>query len=311
MTSPTLIIMAAGIGSRYGGLKQVDPIGPNGEIVIDYSIYDALQAGFSKIVFLIRREIEAVFREAVGDAIQKQVEVAYVYQDLAAVPAGFSAPQDRKKPWGTGHAVWCCREAVQEPFAVINADDFYGRKAFQLLSGYLSSLKNWDAPCPPTPRGTFPYAMAGYVLGNTLSEHGGVARGVCQVAPDGYLQAIQERTRIEAFGSQVKYTENGTDWIDLSAGSTVSMNMWGFTPSLFNELGQHFQAFLSRNAADLSKVEFYLPNVVNELLEEGKARVKVLPTDEKWFGVTHPDDRAAVQAALRRLIQQGYYPPKL
>lgn len=306
MTSPTLIIMAAGIGSRYGGLKQVDPIGPNGEIVIDYSIYDAVQAGFGKIVFLIRREIEDIFREKIGSVIPQQVEIAYVYQDLAAVPAGFNVPPERKKPWGTGHAVWCCRDAVQTPFAAINADDFYGRKAFQLLSGYLSHLENWGAPRAP-----YPYAMAGYVLGNTLSEHGSVARGVCQVSPDGYLQTIQERTRIEAFGSQVKYTENGAEWFDLPAGSTVSMNMWGFIPSLFDELGSHFQAFLTKNAADLSKVEFYLPNVVNELLEENKARVKVLPTDEKWFGVTHPDDRGAVQAALRRLIEQGYYPPKL
>jgi dTDP-glucose pyrophosphorylase len=306
MTAPTLIIMAAGIGSRYGGLKQVDPIGPNGEIIIDYSIYDALEAGFEKVVFLIRRDIEEVFREKIGRKIEKRVETAYTFQDLDAIPVGFSVPPERKKPWGTGHAVLCCRQAVQTPFAAINADDFYGKKAFNILGSYLKSLTESEITATPCP-----FSMVGYVLQNTLSEHGSVARGICQTTPDGYLAGIQEHTRIEPVGGVIRTTENGLDWIELPAESTVSMNMWGFTPSLFPELEQRFKAFFESNAANLAKSEFFLPNVVNELLVEGKTRVKILPTREKWFGVTYPDDRPLVQAAIQRLIAQGHYPSNL
>jgi dTDP-glucose pyrophosphorylase len=303
MAQPALIIMAAGIGSRYGGLKQVDPIGPHGEIVIDYAIYDALRAGFGSIVFLIRREIEDVFREKIGRTIERRADVTYVYQDLDNVPAGDAVPPERKKPWGTAHAVLCCKNAVRVPFAAINADDFYGRDAFQSLAAYLSQACDRD--------GRYDYSMVGYVLGNTLSENGSVARGICEVTPDGYLARVTERTRIERRDGQIQYSDNGVDWVSLPEGSIVSMNMWGFTPGFFNELEARFPVFLAKNAGNILKAEFFLPSVVNQLLEEGKASVRVLPTDEKWFGVTYPADRPTVQAAIRDLIQQGLYPEKL
>lgn len=307
MTSPTLIILAAGIGSRYGGLKQVDPIGPHGEIIIDYSIYDALQAGFNQVIFLIRHDLEEVFHERIGRKIERRVKTAYVYQELDNLPPSFSVPSERKKPWGTGHAVWCCRDAVQAPFAVINADDYYGREAFRLLADYLAALP-WPEKQPRLP---YPYALVGYVLRNTLSEHGSVARGVCQVTPDGFLAGIQERTRIEAVDQAIRHTENGVDWIDLPADSTVSMNLWGFTPSLFAELETHFKTFLVSHADSLVRSEFFLPSVINDLLIEHKAQVKILPTGEKWFGVTNPQDRPVVQAAIRALIDRGVYPAHL
>jgi hypothetical protein len=303
MAQPALIIMAAGIGSRYGGLKQVDPIGPNGEIVIDYAIYDALRAGFGKIIFLIRRDIEEVFREKIGRKIERRADTAYVFQDLDNVPPGYVVPAERKKPWGTAHAVLCCKDVVNTPFAAINADDFYGRHAFETLGGYLSQSRDRD--------GLYDYSMVGYILGNTLSENGSVARGVCQVTPDGYLARITERTRIECRDGQVQYTENGTDWVTIPADSTVSMNMWGFTPSFFTELEQRFPVFLAENAANILKAEFFLPTVVNQLLQESKAAVRVLPTPEKWFGVTYPQDRPTVQAAIRELVRQGVYPENL
>lgn len=305
---PALIIMAAGIGSRYGGLKQVDPVGPSGEIVIDYSIYDALRAGFGKIVFLIRKEIEDIFHEKVGRKIEQRAETAYILQDLHNLPPGFSVPEGRSKPWGTAHAVLCCANAVNGPFAVINADDFYGPGAFQVLAAYLRQA--CDPPGAPV-SGPYDYSMVGYVLRNALSEHGSVARGVCTVTPDGYLASVHERTRIEKFGETVRYTENGVDWVDIPAGSTVSMNTWGFTPSIFTELQVRFPAFLKRNAANLLKAEFFLSDLVNELLVEKRARVTVLPTSEKWFGVTYPQDRPIVQQAIQERIQQGIYPEKL
>lgn len=301
---PTLIIMAAGIGSRYGGLKQVDPIGPGGEIVIDYAIYDALRAGFGKIVFLIRKEIEAVFREKIGRTIERRAEIVYVNQDLHNVPAWFTVPAERKKPWGTAHAVLCCKDVVHENFAAINADDFYGPEAFQALAGYLRQAHDAEG-------GPYDYSMVGYVLENTLSEHGSVARGVCQVTSDGFLAGVQERTKIQKNGERVEYTENGQDWVTIPANSTVSMNMWGFTPGFFGELEQRFPDFLRRNEGNILKAEFFLPDVVNDLLKEDKARVKVLPVNERWFGVTYQEDRPLVQDAIRRLIQQGRYPEHL
>ncbi len=301
---PALIILAAGIGSRYGGLKQVDPLGPNGEIVIDYSIYDAIRAGFGKIIFLIREEIEEIFRDKIGRKVEQIIDTQYVRQELGNLPPGFSVPEGRVKPWGTGHALLCCKNAVDRPFAVINADDFYGLGAFQALSGHL--LRACDAPGMP-----YTYSMVGYVLRNALSENGSVARGVCSVTPDGHLASVHERTRIEKFGDAVRYTENGVDWVDLPADSIVSMNTWGFTPSIFGELQKRFPTFLERNAANLLKAEFFLPDVVNELIVEGRAQVKVLRTDEKWFGVTYPQDRPVVQDAIRERIRRGIYPEKL
>ena len=302
MSQPVLIVMAAGIGSRYGGLKQVDPIGPSGEIVVDYAIFDALRAGFDKVVFVIRKEIEDVFREKVGRKIEQQVETAYVFQDLYDVPAGFQVPEERKKPWGTGHAVLACRGVVDRPCAVINADDFYGAGAFQTLADHLRSAQD---------NAFYDYAMVGYILRNALSDHGSVARGVCRVTPDGHLVEVQERTRIEKRGEAIAYTENGVDWVPLAADSLVSMNMWGFTSSIFVELASRFPTFLDNQAANLTKAEFFLPSIVNELLQEKKAWVRVLPTHEKWYGITYPQDRPLVQNAIRSLVEQGLYPEDL
>ena len=303
MSDPTLVVMAAGIGTRYGGFKQIDPVGLNGEIIIEYSIYDALGAGFRQVVFVIRRDMEAAFRERVGRAVEKCMDTAYVFQDLDNVPEGFGVPADRKKPWGTGHAVLSCKRAVRTPFAVINADDFYGATAFQVLADYLRQAQDRD--------GVYEYGMVGYALGNTLSEHGHVARGVCQVTPDGFLIDVRERTHIERFPDSIRYTENGVDWVKLASDSIVSLNTWGFTLSIFEELEARFALFLQRNTASLSKAEYFLPDVVGDLVKEGKARVKVLTTKEKWHGVTYQEDRPRVQAAIREMIRQGTYPEKL
>ncbi len=303
MASLTLLIMAAGIGSRYGGLKQIDPVGPNGEIVVDYSVYDALRAGFDKVVFVIRREIESAFRERIGRAVEGRVETAYVFQELDRLPPGYALPAGRTKPWGTGHAILCARDEVTTPFAAINADDFYGRTAFAALAGHLRNARDTG--------GLYDYAMVGYILENTLSEHGHVARGVCASGPDRCLIDIRERERIRRFPDGVKYGRAGGDWIELPAGSLVSMNFWGFTPGLFDELESRFPAFLRASAANILKAEFLIPEVVGSLVREGKARVRVLPTAEKWFGVTYPDDRPRVQKAIREIIARGVYPENL
>lgn len=307
--------MAAGIGKRYGGLKQMAPVGPHGESIIDYSVYDALRAGFDQVVFIIRKDIETDFREKIGRAIEPKVETIYVFQDLDHLPAG------RQKPWGTGHAVLCCREVVKTPFAVLNADDFYGAPAFGALASFLQAESLPEIP-PENPQATdqrslASYAMVGYKLANTLSEHGAVARGVCQVTsqPKGlagdYLVAIHERTRIQRFGVDIRYSDNGTDWIDLHPTAIASMNIWGFNPSLFPELARLFSEFLRKDTNALITAEFYLPVVVNALLQEGRARVKVLRTDAQWFGVTYQGDRLLVETAIRDLIRQRVYPENL
>ncbi len=300
----TLIIMAAGIGSRYGGLKQVDPVGPGGEIVIDYSIFDALRAGFSKVVFLIRPDLQEIFHDKIGQKIARRAEIEYVYQELADLPPGFAVPAGRQKPWGTGHAVLSCRKAVHSPFAAINADDFYGRSTFEALAGYLRQVQ-------PGQPGFYEGCMAGYRLGNTLSEYGSVARGVCQVGEEDYLSGVQERTRIEREGERARFLESSGEWIYLPLETPVSMNMWGFTPAFFLALQEQFPQFLEENAGNLGKAEFFLPVVVNTLIQQQRARVKVLPTADKWFGVTYPEDRPFVQAAIRQLISQGIYPERL
>lgn len=301
-SAPALIIMAAGIGSRYGGLKQIDPIGPNGEIVMDYAIYDALRAGFGKVVFVIREEIEEAFREKIGKTIEQRISTTYVLQDIRAVPAGVTLPAGRQKPWGTGQAVLACQAVIHEPFAVINADDFYGQSAFTHLADFLRQPAAAELP---------EYAMIGYILRNTLSEHGSVARGVCQIGTGQQLSSIRELTKIQAFGEEVRYSENGVDWLPIDGDRLVSMNMWGFPVSFMAELAARFPVFFQENAQNLQKAEFFLPNVVNALLTEGKARVRVLPTTEKWFGVTYPEDRQLVQQAIQRLIRQGSYPEQL
>jgi hypothetical protein len=302
MANLTLVIMAAGIGSRYGGLKQVDPIGPNGEIIIHYSVYDALRAGFSRVVFVIRHDIEEAFRETIGVEIERRADVAYVYQELTDLPPGLGLPPGRVKPWGTAHAVWCCKDVIKTPFAAINADDFYGAGAYRALAGYLSTAHDR--------KGLRDYSMVGYVLRNTLSEHGHVARGVCEVTADGYLRSIRELLHIESLPDGIQYRDEHDRWAPLAADSAVSMNFWGFTLSLFDELGERLPRFLAQNIENL-KSEFLLPNLVGDMVHEKQARVKVLPTDERWFGVTYQADRPRVQAAVRDLIAQGRYPENL
>ena len=302
MRKPALVIMAAGIGSRYGGLKQLDAVGPSGEIIIDYSIYDAIRAGFSKVVFVIRRDIEAAFREKIGNRIQDRIETAYVFQELDQIPEGFSLPPGRTKPWGTGQAVLICREEIDRPFAVINSDDFYGASSFAGLADYLRQASDRD--------GVADYCMMGFTLKNTLSEFGTVSRGFCRVDREGYLEDIQERLKIRKTGEKVSYTENGSDWIEEDPESIVSMNMWGFTPGIFPELEKGFSTFL-REKIEIPKSEYLLPEEVGMLVRNKKATVKVIPTAEKWFGVTYPEDKPLVQKAIGILVDEGVYPKML
>jgi hypothetical protein len=302
MPDTALIVMAAGIGSRYGGLKQMDPVGSGGEKIIDYSVYDARRAGFNRIVFVIRKEMEDDFREQIGGRIEQQIDTDYVHQELGPLPGGFTVPENRVKPWGTAHAVAACRDAVCTPFAVINADDFYGPSAFQVLGDFLQTVKDTE--------GIHEYCLVGYLLGNTLSEHGHVSRGVCEVGSDGTLGEIHERVKIQRFDKAIRHTEDGKTWIDLPVDSVVSMNMWGFTPSLFDELDAGFVAFLEGRGSD-PKAEYFLPERVGDLITAGRARVKVLRTEERWFGITYREDKPFVVKAVRRLVEQGVYPLSL
>lgn len=303
MKKPTLVIMAAGIGSRYGGLKQIDPVGLNGEIIIDYSIYDALKAGFGKVVFIINRNIEEAFKENIGNRIEKLVDTEYIFQSVDDIPEGFKVPEGRVKPWGTGHAVLSCRNVVDTPFAVINADDFYGPSSFQNIGNYLMNLTDTNS--------LYQYCMVGFKLENTLTEHGYVARGVCTVSEDGYLKEIHERTKIMKFEDSTKYTEDGESWVLIPEGSTVSMNMWGFTPSIFGELKARFPEFLRKNEGNLVKAEYFLPSVVDSLISSGKAAVRVLPSEERWYGVTYKEDKPVVKKAISEMVERGIYPANL
>jgi hypothetical protein len=303
MPSLTLVVMAAGIGSRYGGLKQLDPFGPSGEAVLEYSVYDALRAGFDKVVFIIRKDFEAQFRQAVGRKVERVAETAYVFQSIDQVPQGFSVPVGRVKPWGTGQAILVCKDVVATPFSAINADDFYGRATFEIMAGHLGRKRTNEAMSD--------YAMVGYRLANTLSEHGHVARGVCQATSDGYLVDIHEYLKIQRFADGVKYTENGKDWMPLPESSLVSMNFWGFAPDLFAQLDSRFRDFLREDTGNLTKAEYLIPEVVGSLVRERKARVTILPTQDRWFGVTYPEDRPIVQAAILERVRQGIYPADL
>jgi UTP-glucose-1-phosphate uridylyltransferase len=298
--SPTLLIMAAGMGSRYGGLKQIDPVGPSGELVIDYSIFDALKAGFGKIVFIIRKDIEEVFRQTIGGRFESKADVRYVFQELSKIPKPFNIPEGRSKPWGTGQAILMARDEIQEPFAVINADDFYGAQSFATLGGFLKT---------PQPSGIPEYSLVGFYLKNTISEHGSVSRGVCEADSSGYVKKITERTKIERKGSDIVYVENEKSH-PLSADTLVSMNMFGFDPSLFGFLERDFVQFLDKQGREL-KSEFYIPSEVDQLISRGEVRVKVLPTSDKWFGVTYVEDKPAVTAGIKKLIEQGVYPERL
>lgn len=297
MTAPSLLVLAAGMGSRYGGLKQIDPVGPSGETIMDYSIYDALRAGFGKIVFVLRKEIEAAFRQTIATRFEHRIAIDYVFQELDGLPPGFSVPDCRTKPWGTTQAVLAATGAVREPFAVINADDFYGAESFRVLAAHLQSA-------------TTDYAMIGFVLRNTLSDFGAVARGVCKVDEHGFLKSIVEMTNIARDGSQAKSTDSTGKVSQLSGDEIVSMNMWGFMPEVFAQLEQVFQEFLETHGSDL-RAESYLPNAVNRLIDSGQARVRVLPTAGSWFGVTYRQDRERVVESIARLVQAGYYPERL
>ena len=303
MNKPVLVIMAAGMGSRYGGLKQLDPVGSHGQLIIDYSIYDAKRAGFETVVFVIKPEIEADFKEAIGDRVSKVMDVKYAYQLKEDLPEGYSVPAGRTKPWGTAHAALAAREIVDGPFAVINADDYYGPEAYQEIYNYLSTHQDGDM---------YEYVMVGYLLKNTVTENGTVARGVCEETADHFLTQVTERTKIEK-GEPPRYTEDdGATWTDLSADTIVSMNMWGFTRSFLDEALARFPAFLDKTLAENpEKGEYFLPTVVSQLIDEGKARVKVLRSEDKWYGVTYREDKPTVVAAIAEKTAAGLYPDRL
>ena len=298
---PTLLILAAGIGSRYGSLKQLDALGPSGETIIDYSVYDAIRAGFGKVIFVIKENIEKEFKEVFIDKLHSRIEVDYVLQEIDRIPAGFSVSNDRQKPWGTGHAILMAAEKIKEPFAVINADDFYGRSAFQELSDY---YKVW------LPINKNDWCMVGYNIGNTLSEHGFVSRGVCKTDASSLLIDIVERTRIERNSGGIFYKDEQDAAVIIPQGTLVSMNFWGFTPSIFHYLELGFREFLSRKAGD-PKAEYYIPSVVDQLIKKKEASVKVLNCTGKWFGVTYREDRGMVVNQLKQLVNQGIYPNSL
>lgn len=304
MNKTTLVIMAAGIGSRYGGgIKQLEQVGPSGEIIMDYSIHDAIRAGFNKIVFIIRHDLEKDFKEIIGNRIAEKIEVDYVYQEVDSLPEGFEKPEGRIKPWGTGQAILCCQGVVKEPFAVINADDFYGREAFEKVHTFLSTADLTDP--------NYRFCMAGFVLGNTLSEHGAVTRGVCQVTEDGLLSFIEETFSLKKKGTVAVGKDSSGKEIPLDLGTPVSMNMWGFTPNFLGILEDEFLVFLKTLGEDPLKTEFLLPNVVGRMVTEGRAVIRVLHTNDKWFGVTYQEDKQAVVAAIQKLVEEGRYPKSI
>ena len=299
--NPTLLVMAAGIGSRYGGLKQVDPVGLDGEAILDYSIYDARRAGFGKVVFVIRHQMETPFKESIGRRFADRIPIDYAYQELDMVPAGFAVPPTRQKPWGTGHAILVAADQIQEPCAVINADDFYGRSSFQILGDHLRSARDAERA---------EYCMVGFVLRNTLSEFGTVCRGVCQCDREGYLQSVRETLGIAREGNGARYTDEAGRAQSLTGEEIVSMNMWGFTPSIFPHLRRHFARFLQERGRE-EKAEFFIPTVVNALMDEGRARVKVLTSQDPWFGITYQQDKPYVTRRIRDLVAGGVYPERL
>lgn len=301
---PVLVIMAAGMGSRYGGLKQIDPVDEYGNIIIDFSIFDAKQAGFEKVIFIIKKAIETEFKIHIGNRISRYMDVAYVYQEVDKIPEGFEVPEGRVKPWGTAHAVLCCKNLIDGPFAVINADDYYGKEAFHMIYDQLASVEDDDR---------YQYTMVGYQLYNTLTENGHVARGVCSVDGENHLADIHERTRIEKHGSLAEYTEDdGATWVGLPESTIVSMNMWGFTKSILGELDGRFGAFLEQNLpVNPLKCEYFLPFVVDELLKSGRAEVTVLKSVDRWYGVTYKEDKEMVVKAIKGLKDSGLYPQKL
>lgn len=298
---PTLLILAAGLGSRYGGLKQLDKLGPNGETIIDYSIYDAIRAGFGKIVFVIRKDIEDEFKEVIISKLADKVEVDYCLQELEYLPEGFHLPADRKKPWGTGHAILMAADKINEPFGVINADDFYGADAFKVLAEFFATLKHKNENL---------YSMVGYDVANTLSDFGSVSRGVCQANNDNLLATVTERTQIERSHNGIAYKDDKGDLVFLPSDTTVSMNFWGFTPVIFKQLSERFTTFLKENIQNM-KAEFFIPSVVNSLIESNETKVKLLHSSARWFGVTYREDRELAVSKIKNLVEEGVYPENL
>lgn len=306
MKKPILVVMAAGMGSRYGGLKQMDPIGPSGEVIIDYSIYDAKRAGFETVVFIIKKEIEEQFREIVGNHIAEHMEVRYAFQELNKLPEGYAVPEDRKKPWGTAHAILSAADVIDAPFAVINADDYYGCDAYKVMYDYLSEYGN-DLTKP------YHFAMVGYLLGNTVSENGHVARGICEADENGHLKTIVERTRIETYENGIHFSaDDGATWTDVPFDTIVSMNLWGFPSVFVDEIRKGFAAFLDKALAENPlKGEYFLPDVVRNLLNAGDANVKILHSPDKWYGVTYQADKPVVVQAIADKVAGGLYPANL
>ena len=301
---PTLVVLAAGMGSRYGGLKQVDPVGPSGEAILDYSVFDAIRGGFGRIVFVIRRDFEAEFKAKVGAKYAGVIRVDYCFQDLDDLPAPYAVPEGRTKPWGTAHATRAARGVVREPFAVINADDFYGRDAMAKLGAFLSASADSASASP------LHLCMVGYRLSLTLSETGSVARGICDIAADGTLRGVTEMTKLVRAGDAAENREDEANPVKVPLDARVSMNCWGFTPRLFSELEERFVRFLAARGAEM-KSEWYIPFVVDELIREGKADCTVLPTDSSWFGVTYREDKPYVMGEIRKLVESGEYPATL
>lgn len=300
----TLVIMAAGMGSRYGGLKQIDPVGPDNSIIIDYSVYDAVKAGFNKVVFIIKKVNEQLFKSVIGDKVSKHIKVEYVFQENDLIPEGFAVPDGRIKPWGTAHAILCCKGVVKEPFMVINADDFYGRSAFEAMSKWIDST---DFSARP-----YNFSMAGYYLKNTLTENGTVSRGICEVSENNKLVDVVERTKIIRKDGVISYTENGEDWIALDENAIASMNCWCFPPEFIDEIEEYFIEFLKNDMMkNPLKSECYLPFAVNKLLKEKKCTVDVLETADKWVGVTYAEDKPDVVKSVKSLVDNGVYPEKL
>ena len=302
---PTLVIMAAGMGSRYGGLKQIDPVDSEGNKIVDFSIYDALRAGFGKVIFIIKEENREAFKEAIVDRINGKIDVELAFQKLDDIPEGVKIPEGREKPWGTAQAVLAARDLIDGPFAVINADDFYGREAFEKMHDFLVETEDDEL---------YRYSMVGFVLRNTLTENGYVSRGICNVTEDGFLAGVTERTHIEKAGDAAKYTEDdGATYVDLTGDESVSMNFWGFGKSFIPELSKAFEEFMRNidKATNPLKAECYLPAVVDSLIKDGKASAKVLKSNDKWFGVTYKEDKANVMASIAKLKEEGVYPEKL
>ena len=297
---PTLYVLAAGMGSRYGGLKQLDGLGPNGETIMDYSIFDAIRGGFGKVVFVIRKDFEADFREKVLSKYTNHIPVEVVFQSLDKLPEGFTCPADRVKPWGTNHAVLMAKDVIKEPFAVINADDFYGRDSFAVIGKWLSEMDGK----------TNQYCMVGYRVGNTLSESGSVSRGVCAMDANRMLTDVVERTKIERIDGVVQYLDENEQWVSIEDNTPVSMNMWGFTPDYFAHSESYFAEFLNENMSNL-KSEFYIPLMANKLIKEGTSTIEVLDTTSRWFGVTYAEDRPSVVAKIQELVDAGEYPAQL